>query len=668
MATAIGDLVIRLGAQTTQFDKRMRVARGQVRTMGPATARMGTMMAGGFATATAGVHALTASLMTLVGPFMGVYGAMKLIAGGEQFNRKMRQSMAIMGDLTNIQRDQLQRAAIETARVTVFSATQAAEAFYYLKSAGLSVAQSITALPAVAKFGQAGMFDLARATSLSTDALSALGLKVKDPVQNLTNLTRVMDVLVKANQLADASVEQFSESLTSKAADSARRYNQSLEEVVSILALLAERGTKDRLAGERYAIMMRNLAIKANQNARAFKKYNINVYSSAGAFRFLGDVIADVERAMKGMSTQQRTLLLDQIGFTAKTIDSVGSLIGFSEEIRTFREELGRAGGAMNEVAGRQMTAFQKGWAQLGATFTAAGKGIMDWLGPKLEVAMTRFSNFLRRLPNLFAMMSESAQIAGQMFREHFSGAIDTVIAFTKPLSDAFAEAFTVIADNLDTMMGSWEGFSEGVIHLTKQTTLAVQSLWQKMITGVAIEIEKLPGRIQGAYSWMAEQAPWFFGKDETDAINRLEASRVKTERNTNAVIRELRASHEKKMAALGRSSIREQKRHDENRAKFARLSDPAKLDPDAYRRPGTADSRYQPAAGETAGAGAGGSPGAFARNSREAWSSLMAAMNQRSKPMADVAKNTKKAADELSEIEQLLRDREPERFQEIPD
>ena len=130
------------------------------------------------------------------------------------FEQKMTRSTAIMGDLSTQMRNDLVETASAVAAEVPRSAKEAAEGYFFLASAGLDAAKSIRALPAVMDFAIAGNFDLARATSLSADAQSALGLKSDDASKNLENLTRVTDVLVKANTLANASTEQFSRSLT----------------------------------------------------------------------------------------------------------------------------------------------------------------------------------------------------------------------------------------------------------------------------------------------------------------------------------------------------------------------------------------------------------------------------------------------------------------------
>lgn len=161
-------------------------------------------------------------------------GLRKAFQGFVEFDDAMVQSLAIM-KTTVAQQQTMKDAAREVATQFRVSNKDAAESFFFLASAGLDAEQSVAALPQVTKFAQAGMFDMATATDLATDAQSALGLTVKDAEQNLGNLTRVTDVLVKANQLANASVQQFSEALTTKSGAALKVVNKDIEEGLSLI-------------------------------------------------------------------------------------------------------------------------------------------------------------------------------------------------------------------------------------------------------------------------------------------------------------------------------------------------------------------------------------------------------------------------------------------------
>ena len=180
------------------------------------------------------------------GVAMGAMGAaaVALARNFDSLEQAMNKSLAIMRDVTPHMRKDMTDAAIAVARQTKFSADQAAEAYFFLASAGMNAKQSLDALPVVANFAQAGAFDLSTATDLATDALSAMGLKSDDAAENLRNLTKVTDVLIKANSLANATAQQFSESLTTKAAAALRLVNKEIEEGLAVLAVFADQGIK----------------------------------------------------------------------------------------------------------------------------------------------------------------------------------------------------------------------------------------------------------------------------------------------------------------------------------------------------------------------------------------------------------------------------------------
>jgi TP901 family phage tail tape measure protein len=288
---------------------------------------------------------------------IGIAGA-AIIKFGADFDKAMTESIAIMGDVSvALQRD-MADAAKDVARTTTASASEAAEAFFFLASAGLDAEKSIAALPVVAQFAQAGAFDLALATDLLTDAQSAMGLSAKDATENLSNMARVSDILVKANTIANATVQQFSESLTNRAAAGARAAGVALEEVVATLAVFADQGVKGQIAGERFNIVLRDLQKAAGKNETAFKRLGISVFDVNGAVLPMADIIGSLEGALDGLSVESQRARLSTLGFREETISSLQSLVGTSEQLREYKKALLDAGGITKEVADKQMKAF----------------------------------------------------------------------------------------------------------------------------------------------------------------------------------------------------------------------------------------------------------------------------------------------------------------------
>lgn len=362
MASAMQDLVIRLGANTAGFSRGMKGARMQMR----------------------GVASGAMSMIRAFAPLGGMAMFAGMMRSAEGFNQKMNQSLAIMGNVSAEMRGDMKQAAFDVAKSTKYAASEAAEAYFFLASAGLDAKQSIAALPAVAAFAQAGNFDLATATDLATDAQSAMGLTVKDASRNLQNLTRVTDVLTMANTLANASSRQFSEALTNKAGAALRAAGKDIEEGTAVLAAWADQGLKGADAGTAMNIVLRDLQTKSRTNTEAWEAAGIAVYDASGAMNNMADIVGDLETHLGDMSVEQQNAAIATLGFTDKSKIFIQTLLGMSEKIREYEKALKSAGGTTAKVAGEQLTPFQKAMALLTGTVTELGVKLMEHLGPAL--------------------------------------------------------------------------------------------------------------------------------------------------------------------------------------------------------------------------------------------------------------------------------------------
>ncbi len=286
------------------------------------------------------------------------------------FESSMTKSLAIMGDISQATRAKMEETARSVALTTTFSAEQAADSYFYLASAGLSAEQSIAALPQMAKFAQAGNFDMATATDLATDAQSALGLTSKDTAENLGGLVRVTDVLVRANTLANATVEQFSTSLTSKAGAALKAVNKDVEEGVAVLAALADQGIKGALAGQQLSGVLALLPKAAVVNSEEFERLNIRVFDSAGNMRNMADIVEDFTVALGDSSDAERVATFRKMGITKSQIDFLNAMMGSQDKIRGYEKELRSAAGFTEQVAAKQLESLEAQLTLLGNAFT----------------------------------------------------------------------------------------------------------------------------------------------------------------------------------------------------------------------------------------------------------------------------------------------------------
>ena len=345
----------------------------------------------------AGKLAQLGKFAKIAGVAIGVALAKGLsVAVGEyiKFNDKMVQSLAIMQTSFSEQKAMAQTAR-DVASVTAVSAEQSAEAYFFLASAGLNAQQSIAALPQVAKFAQAGMFDMATATDLATDAQSALGLTVSDAGENLANLTRVTDVLVKANTLANASVQQFSEALTTKSGAALKVVNKDIEEGVAVLAAFADRGVKGAEAGDKLNQVLRDIPRATAKNKSEFAALGLEMFDAEGNMRNVADIIEELDSVLGPMSDEMKAATLDQLGLNRGVADAVKILSGAGDQIRNYEKALRDSAGVTEEVADNQLESLK---AQLGLAkdkFIDLGLAIIEEYEPAMLEAIKSTNAFL---------------------------------------------------------------------------------------------------------------------------------------------------------------------------------------------------------------------------------------------------------------------------------
>jgi TP901 family phage tail tape measure protein len=302
-----------------------------------------------------------------------------------EFDAAMTQSLAIMDDVTQTMEADMVNAANKLSKELGVAAPEMARGFFFLASAGMDAEQSIAALPVVAKFAKAGMFDTARATELLAGSQAALGLAVDDSVQNMENMIRVSDVLVKANVLSQATTEEFATALATDSAAAMRAFGIEIEEGVAVLAAFAKQNVKGAKAGSMFGRALRLLIKGASENSAAYEKLGVAVFDSEGELRNIADIVEDLEGLLEGASTETRAWALNMLGFKARTQQAILPLLGMSDAIREFESELDNAGGTTETVVDKQLTAFNEQLKRTQEQINAVKRAMGEQLAPTVQ-------------------------------------------------------------------------------------------------------------------------------------------------------------------------------------------------------------------------------------------------------------------------------------------
>jgi len=383
----LGNLLVHIKANANQFFSAMKKVEAATQKAAVKMQNIGTKMSLGLTLPLAAVGTM----------------ATKSFAS---FDDAMTKSTAIMGNMTPRLKKEMSDLALEMSTKTVQSATDLAKSYFYLASAGFTAEQAMSSLSTVTQFATAGNFDMATATDLLTDAQSALGLTLKDTAANTANMARLGDILVAANTIANATVQQFSEALTSDAAASMRSFNIQVEEGVAVLAAFADQGIKGAHAGNMFGRMIRLTTAGFKDNRAEWDKLGISIYNSQQELLPMGELIGNISKAFKGLSTEQKISQLELLGFSALAQKAILPVLGLEERITNYRDRLVDVRDEMRKVSEEQMKSFSAQITILKNKFNEVSIQIGSILAPLIR----SLAEWLANLAGWFKGLSTETQ------------------------------------------------------------------------------------------------------------------------------------------------------------------------------------------------------------------------------------------------------------------
>lgn len=245
---------------------------------------------------------------------------------GAQFETSMSQVAATMGmtadeaNYSNEQYSMLANKAKEMGATTKFSASESAEALNYLALAGYTAEKACNALPTILNLATAGGMDLAAASDMVTDAMSALGLAATKE-----NLTQFGDQLAKTAQKSNTSVAQLGEAILT-VGGTAKTLAGGTTELNALLGIIADNGVKGSEGGTKLRNIMLSLQAPTDIAAKKMKALGISVYDAQGKMRPMNDVLEDLNSSMDNMTDAQRQDALSTI-FNKADLKSVNALL-----------------------------------------------------------------------------------------------------------------------------------------------------------------------------------------------------------------------------------------------------------------------------------------------------------------------------------------------------
>ena len=385
---SIGDIVAHLKLDISDFANKMDVAMNQIDN---SAEKFGGIKRAGEALAPVG-KLLTASVTAPVVAF----GAAS-IKTGMDFSAAISKVGALSG-ATGKDLQKLEDCAREMGATTMYSATDAADALGYMALAGWDVNESTTALPGVLSLAAASGMDLAQASDLCTDYMSAFGMEANQA-------SHFADVLAYAQAHSNTTTEQLGAAFQNCAVN-CNNFGMDAEQTTAVLGKLADQGLKGSEAGTALNAVIRDMTTKMKDGQIQIGKTKVAVTDANGNFRDMSDIVADVQKATEGMTEAEKLNAL-QSTFTADSIKAMGILVNGTEgELEGFTNELYNSEGAAKSMAEALNNNLKGDITKLKSAFGELQLQIADRLTPVLRNLAQGLTNVI----NWFNNLSPAAQ------------------------------------------------------------------------------------------------------------------------------------------------------------------------------------------------------------------------------------------------------------------
>ena len=357
-----GSKVESFGNDVTNAGKKVSVASGAVTAMGGAAVK---------------TAADFESSMSQVQATMGITKDSMSTLDGQSVN-----TMDALSDL-----------AKEMGAKTAFSASECAEALNYLALAGYDTQEMADTLPTVLNLAAAGGLDLASASDMVTDAMSALGMKTSDA-------NKMVDQMAKTASSTNTSVGQLGEGILTIGA-TAKTVKGGTAELNTALGILANNGIKGAEGGTHLRNVILSLQNPTDGAAKTMEKLGVQTYDSEGNMRSLNDILGDLNKSMDGMTSAEKANIIATI-FNKTDLASVNALLANTGDTWTdLQIAIENSGGAAQQMADTQLDNLKGQLTILKSAVEGFAISIGDALMPMIKNIVAKIQSFVDWLNNL---------------------------------------------------------------------------------------------------------------------------------------------------------------------------------------------------------------------------------------------------------------------------
>lgn len=277
----------------------------------------------------------TGKKLSIVSAVVGGIGVAGLKTAAD-FEEAMSSVKAISG-ATGDDFQKLKEKAEYMGATTKFTATESANAMYYMALAGWKTQDMLDGLEGIMYLAAASGEDLAMVSDIVTDVLTALGYAADQS-------THYADVFAKTVTNSNSTVETLGEAMK-YVGPIAGALNISVEDTATALGLMANAGVKSSQAGTSLRGILQRLATNTSGARDEMESLGVKIFDQNGKMRDFGDIMNDARIKLSKLTDQQKTSL-------AKTVAGTTAMSGFLAIVNSSDADFEKLTNAINDCDG----------------------------------------------------------------------------------------------------------------------------------------------------------------------------------------------------------------------------------------------------------------------------------------------------------------------------
>lgn len=333
------------------------------------------------------------------------------------FNDAMRATQGKLVTASTQDMEKLEEQVRSWAETTRFGAVETANAVKEAASSGWELTEIYEGIPTVMTLAATAGLDLTDATEYLNSALAGLNM-------DMSESATLVDQWVMASNRSRASVQDMGEAM--QRLGSLMTFTESSDEVLTLLSVMAEYGTKGAEAGTLLRnVMLRLIAptkkaaetldmLDASEEelaelgemdvaaaAEAMDTLGLSVFDAEGNLKSMIQVISELRSATAGMTEEEMYPMLAAI-FPTRTLRGIMDLLRTSdEEYASIQNRIRSSGGYASEIAALQEGGIGGSIRNLKSAFEELKLTVGEAMNPQIIKVTDALTELIRNISDL---------------------------------------------------------------------------------------------------------------------------------------------------------------------------------------------------------------------------------------------------------------------------